>query len=398
MQDASKPSVPVANAIAAMADELTEWRRDFHRHPELGYAEHRTAAVVAEKLRAFGFDAVETGVGGTGIVATLHGQRGGTEGRAIMIRADMDALPIEEATGAEHASQNPGVMHACGHDGHTTMLLGAAKRLAETRNFDGTLHLCFQPAEEGGAGAKAMIEDGLFDRYPVNRVFGMHNWPGLEAGHFALTEGPVFAAADEFKITIKGTGGHAAFPHMTRDPIVAGAALVQAMQAIVSRRVDPQHPAVVSITQFNAGHTHNVIPAEAVLSGTTRSFDRDVQAMIVEEQARLCGEIGRAFGVDITIERGKNPYPPTVNDAATTDFAEAALRDIFGDATITRGHPKTMGGEDFAFLANEVPGCYVLIGNGESAPLHHPAYDFNDRALPAGVAFWSGLVERALPA
>ncbi|MEM6422151.1 MAG: amidohydrolase, partial [Pseudomonadota bacterium] len=326
------------------------------------------------------------------------GKGGAGRGHAIMIRADMDALPIEEATGAEHASTNPGVMHACGHDGHTTMLLGAAKRLAETRNFDGTLHLCFQPAEEGGAGAKAMIEDGLFDRYPVSRVYGMHNWPGLEAGHFALTEGPVFAAADEFTIRLRGVGGHAAFPHFTRDPIVAGAALVQAMQSIVSRRIDPQHPAVVSVTQFQAGHTHNVIPEEAMLVGTCRCFDEGVRKVMIEEQARLCDEIGRAFGIDITIERGANPYPPTVNDPETTDFAEAALRDIFGDATVTRGHPSTMGGEDFAFLSNEVPGCYVLIGNGDSAPLHHPAYDFNDAALPAGVAFWSGLVEREMPA
>ncbi|MEL6198215.1 MAG: amidohydrolase, partial [Pseudomonadota bacterium] len=297
----AKDTVPVANAIAAMADELTDWRRDLHRHPELGYSEHRTAAIVAEKLRAFGFDAVETGVGQTGVVATLHGKGGAGRGHAIMIRADMDALPIEEATGAEHASTNPGVMHACGHDGHTTMLLGAAKRLAETRNFDGTLHLCFQPAEEGGAGAKAMIEDGLFDRYPVSRVYGMHNWPGLEAGHFALTEGPVFAAADEFTIRLRGVGGHAAFPHFTRDPIVAGAALVQAMQSIVSRRIDPQHPAVVSVTQFRAGHTHNVIPEEAMLVGTCRCFDEGVRKVMIDEQARLCDEIGRAFGIDITI-------------------------------------------------------------------------------------------------
>ncbi|MEM6488345.1 MAG: M20 aminoacylase family protein [Pseudomonadota bacterium] len=399
MTDDSRSSVPVANAIAAMQAELTAWRRDLHRHPELGYQERRTSSVVAERLAAFGFDAVRTGVGKTGVVGTLHG-RGGAGGRdkAIMIRADMDALPIVEATGAEHASANPGVMHACGHDGHTTILLGAAKRLAETRNFDGTVYFCFQPAEEGGAGAKAMLEDGLLRDHPVRQVFGLHNWPGLAAGHFALTDGPVFASADAFSITITGRGGHAAFPHETRDPVVAGSALVQALQTIVSRRVDPQHPAVISITQFNAGFAHNVIPSEAVLRGTTRTFDAGVHALIGEEMRRLCAEIGRGYGVEVALERSPDPYPATVNDLAATDFVEAAMRDIFGDEPITRGHPSTMGGEDFAFLANEVPGCYVLIGNGDSAPLHHPEYDFNDAALPAGVALWSGLVERALPA
>ncbi|MEM6677395.1 MAG: amidohydrolase [Pseudomonadota bacterium] len=391
--------MPVANAIAAMADELAAWRQDLHRHPELGYEEHRTAQVVADKLRAFGFDAVETGVGGTGVVGVLHGRSGAGAGTAapIMLRADMDALPIEETTGAPYASTVPGKMHACGHDGHTTMLLGAAKRLAETRAFEGTVYFCFQPAEEGGAGAAAMMKDGLFERYPAARVFGMHNWPGLPVGHFALADGPVFAAADEFTITLHAAGGHAAFPSTTRDPIVAGSALVQAIQSIVSRVVEPLQPAVVSITQFNAGFTHNVIPDRATLCGTTRSFDAGVQATIIEEMRRLCEQIGGAYGVEVTLKRGPLPYPATVNDLEVTDFTEGAMRAIFGDATITRGHPPTMGGEDFAFLSQEVPGAYVLIGNGDSAALHHPAYDFDDGALPAGVAFWSGLVERALP-
>ncbi|MGF1553729.1 MAG: amidohydrolase [Paracoccaceae bacterium] len=391
-------AVRVANAIAAMADDLTEWRRDFHRHPELGYGEHRTARLVAERLTEFGFDAVATGIGGTGVVGTLHGARGArADGRAILLRADMDALPIAEATGAAHASEAPGVMHACGHDGHTTMLLGAARRLADTRDFDGTVYFCFQPAEEGGAGAKAMMDDGLLERFPVQRAFGMHNWPGLATGHFALTDGPVFAAADQFTIRVRGRGGHAAFPHMTRDPVVAGAALVGALQTVASRVVDPLQPVVVSVTQFEAGHAHNVIPDEAVLRGTTRCFDEAVWAGVAETMRRLAEETGRAYGVDIAIERGPDPYPPLVNDRDAVDLAEAAMRATFGDAAVTRGHPPTMGGEDFAFMARAVPSAYVLIGNGDSAALHSPAYDFDDGAAPAGVAYWAGLVAHALP-
>ena len=388
---------PIANSIAVMAPDLAAWRQDFHRHPELGYNEHRTSAKIVSFLREFGLDQVETGIGVTGVVGVLHG-KGGSGGPAIMLRADMDALPIHEASGVEHQSLEPGKMHACGHDGHTTMLLGAARHLAATRNFAGTVYFCFQPAEEGGAGAKAMLDDGLLERFPVSRVFGMHNWPGLAAGHFALQEGPVLAAADEFEITITGKGGHAAKPHLARDPIVAGAALVTSLQSIVSRVVDPLEPAVVSVTQFHAGSTHNVIPGSAMLMGTTRTFSDAVQKLVHDEMDRICLETGRAFGLDIVLERGPNPYPATVNDPAATDFTEAALRDIFGDGRVTRGHPRTMGGEDFAFLAREVPGCFVLIGNGDSAPLHHPAYDFSDEAAPAGVAYWAGLVERALPA
>jgi hippurate hydrolase len=259
---------PIPNSIAAQAGELAEWRQDFHHHPELGYAEQRTAAKVAERLAAFGLDGVETGIGGTGVIGVLHG-RNGPGGAAIMLRADMDALPIEEATGAPHASANPGIMHACGHDGHTTMLLGAAQHLAGTRNFDGTVYFCFQPAEEGGAGAKAMLDDGVFERYRPRAVYGMHNEPGLAVGQFAVKDGPVLAAADQFTITITGRGGHAAEPHHARDPIVAGAHLVTALQTVVSRVVDPLQPAVLSVTRFSAGSTHNVIPDKAELMGTT---------------------------------------------------------------------------------------------------------------------------------
>ena len=387
---------PIPNSIAAQAGELAEWRQDFHRHPELGYQEQRTAAKVAERLAAIGLDGVETGIGGTGVVGVLHGH-GGPGGAAIMLRADMDALPIEEATGAPHASTNPGTMHACGHDGHTTMLLGAAKYLAGTRNFDGTVYFCFQPAEEGGAGAKAMLDDGLFQRYRPRAVYGMHNWPGMPVGQFAVKDGPVLAASGEFTITITGCGGHAAEPHQARDPIIAGAHLVTALQTVVSRAVDPLQPAVLSVTRFNAGSTHNVIPDRAELMGTTRAFDEGVQDRIKAEMDRICAQIAAAFGVEIELVRGPNPYPPTLNDAAEADFAEAVMRETFGDANVHRGHPPTMAGEDFSFFAREVPGCYVIIGNGDSAPLHHPEYDFNDEATPLGVAYWARLVEKALP-
>ena len=387
---------PIPNSIAAQAGELAEWRQDFHRHPELAYAEHRTSAKVAERLKMLGFDGVETGIGGTGVIGVLHG-RGGSGGAAIMLRADMDALPIVESTGLAHASTNPGTMHACGHDGHTTMLLGAAKHLAETRNFDGTVYFCFQPAEEGGGGAKAMLDDGLFERYRPRAVYGMHNWPGMPAGHFAVKDGPVLAAADAFTITITGHGGHAAEPHNARDPIVAGAQLVTALQSVVSRVIDPLQPAVLSVTQFSAGSTFNVIPDKAVLLGTTRCFDDGVQKQLVEEMDRLCAQIGAAMRVKIEITRNPVPYPPTINDPAEADFAEAVMRETFGDDNVVRGHPPTMAGEDFAFFAREVPGCYVIIGNGDSAPLHNPGYDFNDEVAPLGVTYWARLVERALP-
>jgi len=387
---------PIPNSIAAQAGELAEWRQDFHRHPELRYEEHRTAAKVAERLTTLGFDGVETGIGGTGVLGVLHG-RGGPGGEAIMLRADMDALPIEEATGAAYASATPGTMHACGHDGHTTMLLGAARHLAETRNFDGTVYFCFQPAEEGGGGAKAMLDDGLFDRYPPRAVYGMHNWPGLPVGQFAVKDGPVLAAAGMFTITITGRGSHAARPQDARDPIVAGAQLVTALQTIVSRVVDPLQPAVLSVTRFSAGSTHNVIPDQAELMGTTRCFDEGVQQQISDEMDRICTQIAAAMRVEIAIERNDIPYPPTINDMAEADFVEGVMRQAFGDKNMVRGHEPTMAGEDFSFFAREVPGCYVLIGNGDSAPLHNAAYDFNDEAAPLGVAYWARLVEMALP-
>ena len=388
---------PIPNSIAAMAPELAEWRRDLHQHPELAFQEHRTAGVVAEKLRAWGFDAVETGVGRLGVVGVLHG-RGGPGGEAILLRADMDALPMPEETGLPHASVNPGRMHACGHDGHTTMLLGAARHLAETRNFDGTVYFCFQPAEEGGGGAQAMIDDGLFERFPARAVYGMHNWPGAPVGSFAVRPGPVMASADEFTIIVRGTGGHAAFPHRTCDPVVAGAQIVTALQSIVARKVDPLKPAVISVTQFHAGSAMNVIPDEAKICGTMRSFDAEVDALIRTEMRRVCESVAAGLGVGATLETGAVPYPPTVNDPAETAFAGQVLDALVGPDRVDRERPPVMGGEDFSFMAQKRPGCFVLIGNGETAPLHTTRYDFNDEAAPIGVAYWAKLVETALPA
>lgn len=388
--------IPIPNSIAALAPELAEWRRDLHRHPETSYEEHRTAGIVAEKLRAWGLDAVEVGIGQTGVVGVLHG-RSGPGGEAILLRADMDALPMQEEGDHDHVSTIPGKMHACGHDGHTTMLLGAAKHLSDTRNFDGTVYFCFQPAEEGGAGAKAMLEDGLLDRFPAKAVYGMHNRPGLPVGEFAVKPGAFLASADEFVITVRGQGGHAAKPHLSRDPVLAGAHLVTALQTIISRKVNPLSPAVLSICVFQAGTVSNVIPDEAVLKGTIRTFDEGVYAMIREEAERICADAGHAFGVEVSFEINGIPYPPTLNDPDRTAFAVSVLEELVGAEMVTHDEHPTMGGEDFAFLANARPGAFINIGNGDSTGLHTVTYDFNDDAAPFGVAYWSRLVERALP-
>ena len=388
---------PIPNSIAAMQPELTEWRRDFHQNPEIAYEETRTSQVIQEKLAEFGMDSVEAGLGKTGVVAVLHGKNG--PGRPILLRTDMDALPMPEETGLEHASVNDGKMHACGHDGHMTMLLGAAKHLAETRNFDGTVYFCFQPAEEGGAGAKAMIDDGLFEKFPAEEVYGMHNWPGVKAGTFAVRAGPVMASADEFTITVRGRGGHAAQPHTTCDPIVAGAQIVSALQSIVARKVDPLKPAVVSVTQFHSGTAQNIIPDDAMISGTMRSFHEEVAEQIIAEMKLICEQVSIAMGVTAELETSDIAYPATVNDEKLTEFSKNVLLDLVGEDNVDLDRPPTMGGEDFAFMARAKPGSFVFIGTGEDvAPLHTTKYDFNDEVSPIGVAYWTKLVETALPA
>ncbi|MFO7855827.1 MAG: amidohydrolase [Paracoccaceae bacterium] len=391
---------PLPNAIAAMAGELTEWRRDLHAHPELGYEEERTAGIVAEKLRAFGFDAVETGVGGTGVVGILHGATGPAESaeRRVLLRADMDALPMDEHTGLPYASTAPGRMHACGHDGHTTMLLGAARRLAETRTFEGTLVFVFQPAEEGGGGAKAMIEDGLLERWPVRAAFGMHNFPSQPVGRFGTGTGAAMAYADRFAIKVRGRGGHAAFPHHATDPIVAAAQLVTAFQSIISRRRDPMNPAVISVTKIEGGSAYNVIPGEVELWGTVRTLDDDLAQFLCDEMRRQCRAVGEAMGVEIDDTGiGLDPYPVCFNEAGATAFATEVMTELVGPENVDANARPVLGGEDFAFFGQHVPACFCFVGNGDSAPLHHPEYDFADAAAPYGVAYWCLLAERALP-
>jgi amidohydrolase len=387
--------MPVTNRIAANADELTEWRRDIHAHPELGLNEHRTSELVAQKLESWGIE-VTRGIAKTGLVGTL---RNGGSGRAIGIRADMDALPMEEANNFAHRSKTPGVMHACGHDGHTTMLLGAAKYLAETRNFDGTVHFIFQPAEESDGGGRMMVEEGLFDRFPCDMVFGAHNDTFLPVGTMTAVEGSVCAASDRFSIRISGRGGHAARPHKTIDPVVVGSHIVLALQSVVARRIDPLDSAVLSITQFHAGSAFNVIPEDALLTGTVRTLLPHVQDEIEQLMSQVTEATAAAHGAraEVAYHRG---YPPVVNAADATERAALAAGRLLGEAQVIRERPPGMGGEDFSYMAQVVPGCFVRIGQANGArgstPVHHPAYDFNDEILPIGASFWATLVEQEL--
>ena len=391
----------VVNRIAAFHDEMTAWRRDLHRHPELGFEEHRTAALVADRLRSFGVDEVHTGVARTGVVGVLRGKGGGgSAGEAIGLRADMDALPIREATGKDHASRNEGVMHACGHDGHTTMLLGAARYLAETRNFAGTVYLIFQPAEEMLGGGEAMVREGLFERFPMRRVFGLHNWPGLPVDSFAIRPGPLMAASDRFDIVVTGRGTHAAMPQLGRDPVLAAAHLVLALQAIVAREVAPAEQAVVSVTEVHGGDAYNVIPPEVTLRGTARSFTPEVRDLIERRMAEVAAGVAATLGVTarLAFERG---YPPTVNHEAETDLAAEAAAEVVGAANVDRDPTPRTGAEDFAYMLEARPGSYILMGNGPAdgeRMLHNPNYDFNDESLPVGASYWARLVERLLPA
>lgn len=373
------------------------WRHELHAHPELAYEERRTAAFVADRLRSFGLEPIE-GLAGTSVVAVLRG-RGG-DGPMIALRADMDALPVPEANTFAYASREPGKMHACGHDGHTAMLLAAAELLAADPAFAGTVVFVFQPAEEGGGGAKRMVEEGFFERFPVREVYGMHNWPGLPVGQFAVHSGPVMAGTERFRIALRGRGTHAAMPHLGDDVVAAGAALVQALQTVVSRRVDPLQAAVVSVTQFHAGHAFNVIPEEAELAGTVRAFAPELFSRIREELERIGRGVAAAFGLSFRIEWDEG-YPPTINTAAEAARCAEAAAALVGAPNVRRNEPPSMGAEDFAFFLQHRPGAYVWIGNGPGEGgclLHSPHYDFNDEILPLGAAYWATLATRVLAA
>ncbi|HVC50854.1 MAG TPA: M20 aminoacylase family protein [Stellaceae bacterium] len=387
--------MPIVNRIADFHADMTAWRRDIHAHPETAFEENRTAARVAELLESFGI-AVERGIAKTGVVGTLKGSTPG--GRAIALRADMDALHINEKTGAAYASQNDGRMHACGHDGHTAMLLGAARYLAETRNFAGTIHFIFQPAEENEGGARVMVEEGMLARYPVEAIYGMHNWPGLPAGQFAVRPGPMMAAFDIFEITVAGRGAHAAMPHLGIDPVVAAAQIVNGLQTIASRNTHPLQGAVVSVTQIHGGDTWNVIPESVVLRGTTRAFDPEVRDALEPAIRRIAEGVAAALGATVAL-RYERRYPPTVNSPAETEIAAGAAAALVGADNVRRDLLPSMGAEDFAWFLQEKPGAYIWIGNGEAAAgamLHNPHYDFNDDILPLGASYWARLAETVL--
>ncbi|RAI33932.1 M20 aminoacylase family protein [Rhodoplanes serenus] len=395
--------MPIVNRISDLHAEITEWRRDLHAHPELRYDLPRTAGLVAEKLRAFGCDEVVPGIGRSGVVGVIRGAKGGgakggtgAPGKVIGLRADMDALPIEEANDVPHRSTVPGKMHACGHDGHTAMLLGAARHLAETRNFAGTAVVIFQPAEEGGAGALAMIKDGLFERFGIDEVYGMHNAPGLPVGRFATRTGPIMAAQDLVTIDIEGVGGHAARPHLSIDTVLVGAQIVNALQSVVSRNVDPLKAAVVSICMFQAGNTDNVIPQTARLRGTARSLAPEVRDLLEERIGRIAEATAAAYGAKARLDYRRG-YPVLVNHAREAGFAAGVAGEVAGADKVDPNIAPFMGAEDFAYMLEQRPGAFVFVGNGDTAGLHNPAYDFNDEVIPYGTSYWVRLVETALP-
>jgi len=384
----------VDDRIVRMHEELTGWRRDIHAHPELGFEENRTAGLVADRLRAFGCE-VHTGIGKTGVVGVL---RAGSGKAAVGLRADMDALPIQEANSFAHRSKRDGKMHACGHDGHTTMLLGAAKVLAETKNFDGTVNFIFQPAEEGIGGAQAMIEDGLFEKFPCDSVFGMHNRPGLAVGKFAVRAGPMMAGGAFFDIDITGKGAHGARPESSVDTVIVAAQLTTALQTIVSRNAPPRETAVVSVTQIHAGNAYNVIPQSARLSGTVRAFSRDVMALVERSMKRIAKGVAESFGATAQVDF-RFIFAPLVNDAEQAEFAARICAEVVGADNVVRDPPPNMASEDFSFMLEKVPGCYFNVGNGAGesvCEVHNPGYDFNDAALPLGAAVLARIVETKL--
>lgn len=374
---------------------LTEWRRDFHAHPELAFEEERTAALVAERLESFGIE-VDRGLAKTGVVGTL---KAGTGNRAIALRADMDALPMQESNDFAHASKTPGKMHGCGHDGHTTMLLGAAKYLAETKNFDGTIYFIFQPAEEGQGGAEVMVQEGLFEKFPAEAVYGMHNWPGMPVGEFAVSPGPMMASFDVFDLVIRGQGGHGAMPHQGVDSILVATEVVGALQSIASRNTDPVDALVVSVTQIHGGDAYNVIPDEVRLAGTVRSFREEVRDSVAPAMTRIADGICAAYGATAELSYQKL-YPATINSVEETEQAAAAAATLVGDDAINHNPVPSMGAEDFAFMLREKPGSYVWVGNGAGeggCMLHNPGYDFNDEIIPLGASYWATLAEQVLP-
>jgi hippurate hydrolase len=387
--------MPIINRVADLHEEITAWRRDLHENPEILYEVHRTAGIVADKLKAFGCDEVVPGIGRTGVVGVIKGRKAGA--KVIGLRADMDALPMTETTGLPYASKTPGRMHACGHDGHTAMLLGAAKYLCETRNFDGTAVVIFQPAEEGGAGGKAMVDDGMMDRWNIQEVYGLHNGPGIPVGQFAIRPGPLLAASDRISIEVTGKGGHAARPHQCIDTVLVASHIVTGLHAIVSRNVDPIQSGVISICMFHSGEAENVIPATATLKGTARSLTPEVRDLLERRIIEVAESTARMHGAHakVTYLRG---YPVTNNHARETQFAASVAKQVAGDDKVETNALPIMGGEDFAFMLEARPGAFIFMGNGDTAGVHHPQYDFNDQAIPVGVSYWARLVETAMPA
>ena len=388
--------MPIINRMAELHDEITIWRKEIHENPELNYDVHETAANVAAKLEAFGCDEVVTGVGRTGVVGIIHGKTQ-KSGYCVGLRADMDALPITEVIDRPYKSKNPGKMHACGHDGHTAMLLGAAKYLSETRNFDGSVAVIFQPAEEGGAGGKAMVDDGMMDRFKINEVYGMHNLPGLDVGEFAIKPGPIMAATDEFYITLTGKGAHAAMPYLGNDPIVIGSQIVMGLQSIVSRNASPFDSLVVTVTKFNAGTAMNVIPETVEIAGTIRSLSEDSRQLGMKRLREIAEGISAANNAQSTIVFHEG-YPVTSNHEAETQKAVEIASSIAGAEKVEANTEATMGGEDFSYMLLERPGAFIFVGNGDTAGLHHPEYDFNDEAIPYGTSYWAKLAETIMPA
>ncbi len=389
--------MPILNRAAELQGEVTGWRRFLHQHPEILYDVHETAAFVAGKLREFGVDEIVTGIGKTGVVGIIRGKGAdaGSNPRTIGMRADMDALPLTELTGRDYASTVPGKMHACGHDGHTSMLLGAAKYLSETRNFSGNVAVIFQPAEEGGAGALAMIEDGLMERFGIEEVYGMHNMPGIPLGRFAIRKGGIMAAPDRFTITITGRGGHAAQPHKTIDPIFIGSQLVGSLQAIAARNADPVQSVVISVTRFDAGTTHNIIPDTATIMGTVRTLSEDTRDLAENRIRQIVEGLASAHGAQAAIDYYRQ-CPVTFNHDRETDHAISVATRVVGAANVDPNVDPTMAGEDFAFMLKRRPGAFIFIGNGDSAPLHNPAYDFDDEAIAYGISYWVKLAEERL--